>query len=297
MSGWLKSWPKSVRYFFLCAGVLVFFRPRLGYILGLVAGLVALPWLVWSELSLDPWNSWVLLIQDQDGGGFVAFLKLRILSVTLIAAAIVCAAIRLLPARLRLRKTPVCRRTWPALTIGFTVLALWFVHSVTPYIVPVCTGGITPEFQILHLKKRGLQISQTAVSAFKDGRVYVLRDQRQLFRYRFARHLVRGVMPSELRLAFTQSPELWKLRTAPVKPLLRSWDAERWYLVLKDSKLLFFTEPPREVAALLREIEQMNAFEEQWSMVRDICLGYCYDPLAEMGHLALRDRERLLRLQ
>jgi DMSO/TMAO reductase YedYZ heme-binding membrane subunit len=51
---------------FLCACVLVFFRARLGYALGLVAGLIALPWFVWTELSLD-WNSWITLnIADED---------------------------------------------------------------------------------------------------------------------------------------------------------------------------------------------------------------------------------------
>ena len=284
--------------FFLCACVLVFFRPRFGYILGLFAGLIALPWFVRSELSLDPCNSWVLLIQDQDGGGFAAFLKLRILSVTLIVAAIACAAVGLLPAQLCLRKTPVYRRTWPALTIGLTILALWFVHSVTPYVQPVCTRGITPEFEILHLRKTGLQISQTAVSAFKDGKVYVLRDRRQLFRYHFARRAVRGAMPHQALLTFARSPELWKARTAPAKPLLRSWDAERWYVVRRDSKLLVFTtEPPAEVERLLREIEEMPAVEEQSFIARDICLGYRYDLLAEMGHLTLQNRARLLRSQ
>jgi len=57
------------------------------------------------------------------------------------------------------------------------------------------------------------------------------------------------------------------------------------------------TEPPPEVTSLLREIEEMPTAEEQSFVAQDICLGYCYDPLAEMGHLALEDRARLLRLE
>ena len=226
---------------FLWAGALVFFRPRCAYILGLVAGSIAMPWFVWSELLLDPWSSWILLIHDQDSGGFATLWKLRILSVTLIIVAAGCASVRLLPTRLCLRKTPLCRSTWPALALAFTILAGWFVHAATPYIVPVCTRGVKAEFQILHVGKSGLRIQQTAVGAFQDGQVYVWQDERRLFQYRFDSRVGRGVMPYQLLLAFAQSPELWKRHTLPVRPLLQSWDTERWYVVLNDSRLLIFT--------------------------------------------------------
>ena len=42
---------------FMCAGVLVFFRPRLGYVLGVLSGLIALLWFIWTESSVaeSPW--------------------------------------------------------------------------------------------------------------------------------------------------------------------------------------------------------------------------------------------------
>src|SRR5947209_3189755 len=48
---------------FLCACILVVFRPRTGYALGLVGCLLALPLLVRTEISTD-WNSWIFLNHD-----------------------------------------------------------------------------------------------------------------------------------------------------------------------------------------------------------------------------------------
>ena len=215
---------------FSCAGVLIFFRPRFGYILGLVAGLIAMPWFVWSELALEPsWNSWTALIYAPGDDAFTTLMKTlmkwRILSVASITVAAACAALRLVPARLRLRKIPYSRRTWPAFALGFVVLTGWFVHSATPYLVPVCTRGVPPEFQILHVRKSGLRIQQTVVAGLKDGRVVVERYDKRLFQYRFEYRTGWGVMPYEVLLAFAQSPELWKRHSQVPKCLLRSWNA------------------------------------------------------------------------
>lgn len=114
---------------FLWACVLVFFRPRLGDGLGLVAGLIALPWLVQIEVAPATWNSWLFFNSE---GAFPLFAKLKILSVAIIVIAIACSSVRLLPARLSLRNSPLCRRTWPAFAVGFLVLAVRFVRSASP---------------------------------------------------------------------------------------------------------------------------------------------------------------------
>src|SRR5579859_6736321 len=64
-----------------------------------------------------------------------------------------------------------------------------------------------------------------------------------------------------------QSPELWKLCTPPPR-LIRSWNAEGWYVVLKDSRLLAFTTeyritPPEEVTDLFHELEKLPASENR----------------------------------
>ncbi|HEX3745681.1 MAG TPA: hypothetical protein VHW09_17185 [Bryobacteraceae bacterium] len=274
---------------FLCACVLVFLRPSFGYLLGLLAGLAALPWLVWSELSLAPWNTWVLLVLAHDQHDVTAFWNLRILAAALIAMSTGCAVIRLVPARLLLRQTPVCRRSWPAVSLGMLVVAEWLVHSVTPYVVPECRKATSPEFQILHMEKRGLRIHQVAVSAYKDGRVYSSVDERRVFRLRFARQDFQAAMPYERIIAVAQSPELLNQHTPLLRPPLRSWNTDRWYIVLKGHRLLEFESesqapPPAEITSLLRDVEQLPISGKQSFLARDVCLGLCYDPLAEMGY-------------
>ncbi len=47
---------------FICSSVLVLFRPRLGYMVGLTAGLIAVAWLFWTEFLLHGGaNSWIAL--------------------------------------------------------------------------------------------------------------------------------------------------------------------------------------------------------------------------------------------
>ncbi|SPE41570.1 hypothetical protein SBA3_4410002 [Candidatus Sulfopaludibacter sp. SbA3] len=103
-------------------------------------------------------------------------------------------------------------------------------------------------------------------------------------------------------LATARAPELWTLHTSTGKPLLRSWNAEGWYVVLKGSRLLTFTSgnrtsPPERITTIFREIEKLPLFETDLSTARDVCLGYCYDPLGELGHSAPADRAKLLRSQ
>jgi hypothetical protein len=281
---------------FVWASVLVFFRPRWGYSLGLVAGLIALPWLVQIEVAPTTWSSWLFFNSE---GAFPLFAKRKILSVAIIVIAIACSSVRLLPARLWLRNIPLYRRTWPAFAIGFLALALWFVRSVTPYGVPGFAGhGGGHEFRILHVEKRGMHIHETELSSSRDGRVWVLRNDRRLIQYRFERSVARGMMPYQRVITFAQSSELWRPHTPPAKALW-SWNAEGWYVVLRDSRLLAFTSeygkaPPQKVTDLFYEIEKLLASEEQTFAVRDACLGFCYDPVAALGFSILQDRSRLM---
>jgi hypothetical protein len=108
---------------FLAAAVLVFLRLRLGYGLGLFAGLAALPWFVWTELSFWPWaNSWIALnvanTTFPEYRVILAMATWKILGVALIVTAIACSFLRLLPRRWTWRKTAWRRRTWPAFAVS-----------------------------------------------------------------------------------------------------------------------------------------------------------------------------------
>lgn len=160
---------------FVCSCVLVFRRPPLAYLLGVVAGLITLPWFIWIELSLYE-NSWISFNSVSDSPEmepFLAFVKLKILSTALVLISILCASLRLLPSQWMLRKTPVNSRTWPAFAGALCVVTVWFLHSVTPYRTSVITDGVTPDFRILHVEKRGLHIHETGLSASRNGSLEV----------------------------------------------------------------------------------------------------------------------------
>lgn len=286
---------------FLCACISIFFRPRLGYGLGLVAGLITVPWLVQIETAPATWNSWISFNWE---GPVALFVKLKILSVALLAISIACSALRLLPLGWSLREYPLSRRTWPAFAFGLLVLSVWFFHSVTPYSVPAFDHPAGAELRILHLQKRGLRIHETRVTEFRNGEVFVVRDDRRLFLYQFEARVARSALadtsPTALEhtRTFVQSTELWKLHTPP-PAALRSWNAEGWYIVLKESRLFAFTSengrtPPLDVTNLFRELETLPASQGRPLVVRDVCLGFCYDPVAALGFSVLPARIRLL---
>jgi hypothetical protein len=313
-SGSTSAWDRplqiaanSAPLLLLCACIVVFFRPRLGYSLGLVAGAMALPWYIQTEISLAPFNSWIFLNYEgpviSEGGGNLTFVKLKILSAALIVISVACGSLRSLPSSWSFRGKPIRRRTWPIIAVGFITMAVWFACSVTPYSVPDFDHSARAEIRILHVQKRGLRFEETRVSELRDGRVWLLRDSRSLFQYRFEVRVAMaalGQSPAAYARvrALVQSPDLWNMRTAAPKPL-RSWNAEGWYVVLKDSRLLAFTTqdgttPPETITDLFREIEQLPASEQRNSAIRDVCLGFCYDPVAALGFTILPQRKRLL---
>jgi hypothetical protein len=284
---------------FLCACAVVFFGRRIGYGLGLTAGVIFLPWFVRIEFFPAFWNSWVYFNYGSPTPGeegLPTFAMLRVLSEALALVAIACASVRLLPARWSLRGTPLCRPTWPAFAVASLAVAIWFAHSVTPYTVPGFFDGAAPEFQVLHVVKRATFFHETMASASRNGRVWISRDDRRLIHYRFERRIARATMPYERVAEFVQSPKLWKLHTQPAKALW-AWNAEGWYVVLKDSRLLAFTSeygtaPPREIIDLFQEIENLPASEERPSTVRDVCLGFLLRPRGSPGIRAVARSEQ-----
>jgi hypothetical protein len=144
---------------FLSACVLVFFRATPGYILGGIAVLFALPWFVLTESSVLP-SAWTYLNGPDEYVGIGRPLAiLKILSVGLIAASATCSLLRLLFSGLLLRSSPLSRRTWPALAVAVLVLLVWLAHSARPWMLPTIVDAALPNLRILHVEKRGLQLS------------------------------------------------------------------------------------------------------------------------------------------
>jgi hypothetical protein len=254
------------------------------------------------EYALSFWNSWIFLNHDWLRP-LDRLTVLQVLSPVMVAPAVAMALLRLLPERWAFHGMPLRGRTWPALLAALLVLGVWFVRSVTPYSVPDYDHGLRPDFRILHLRKQGLHFQETVVEGFRDGRVWVVRQDRRWFQYRFHSRtgfLVLGEQAPPVHDSvrrFVQSDVLWNLHTGGAKQLW-SWNAEGWYVALRETRLLAFTsengvKPPEEVAALFHDLEALPEMEERPFAARDVCLGFCYDPIAAMGYSVLPQRLRL----
>lgn len=307
--GWLRPQPLAEMASlagvvgFVAAFFITFRHPRLGYSMGLFAGLIALPWFLITEFLSYPWaNCWIYLNIPETGfppGMQERFLaEIRIASVALLVIAIICSAMRLLPARWVFRKTPINNRTWPAFAVCLVVLSGWFLVSVTPYRLPgFIDHDISPDIRILHIQKRGLRFHELGMAAYRDGEFRVDRIDRRLFQYQFARRSHSGIMPpetSEITKTVAYSNKLSSIRTPQTKAL-RRWNAEGWYVRLRNGRVLAFTSedgatPPTDVVDLFEALEKVPAPEETMRKERDVCLGFCYDPLAAMGFEFSNDR-------
>ena len=210
-----------------------------------------------------------------------------------IAISIACAVLRLLPARWNLQ-------LWPA-SASFLVLAIWFVHSVSPYRLPMFHDHEGPvELRILHVEKRGLRYRETCVfGVLRDWKLWSNRADRRWFQYKFDLHVGVGSASPDLRErvhAFIQAVKGWNLHTPPPRALW-AWNAEGWYVVTPDRRFSFVgTQPPEEVRVLFRDLEALVQAEYVGS-VRDVCMGFSYDPPAALGLSSLQARSWLLRAQ
>jgi hypothetical protein len=284
--------------FFFGAVICLFWKPRLGYCLGLVGGSIVAVSLVRSELELSPATTWMYLTAGLNGGEAPPFLILRVLAVAFATTALCCSAIRLLPGRFCVRGRVLCRLTWPALAIGSTISVLWAAHDATPYLIPVCRMGMSAEVTVLRVRKTGLRIQQTAVSVSRDAKFYHSLYEHRLFHPRVQMQTAVGVIPHEQWAALLQPTITWAPHSAPARSVLWSWNTERWYVRLNHSRLFVFAAPPPpELTEFIRRVERQPTFDPWSGNGRDICLGFRYDPLAELGALTSAEKESLLNSQ
>jgi hypothetical protein len=285
---------------FAVASAGVFIRPRPSYLLGVASGLVALHWFwqieFWDFPALNSWIAFNLADGNPFSSADIFQVKLRILFAVMVVTSTACSVARLLPASWVLRKLPLRERTWPALAICFLIIASWYVVSVSPYRIPIIADGIEPGLTVLHVEKRGMQFHETAITAFRDEKLYVQRNDRRLFQYRFAVRGSLGTLPETIAArvrVLVQSAQLRDLRTAPAVAL-RSRNAEGWYIRTGHNVLAFTTEygtePPREVVDLFHDLESLAPIEKELRTEGDVCMGFCYDPLAGLGLANINDR-------
>lgn len=286
---------------FVIASAGVFLRPRFSFWLGMVSGFVSLYWFSRIEFYYFPaLNSWITFNLPSDNPQFfseVFLAKLKILFVVTVVTSTAYCMTRLLPANWVLRKIPVRERTWPPLVVCFVVVAAWYGVSASPYRIPLIVDGGGVELALLHVQKEGIQFHETAISAVRDGRIYVERNNRRLFQYRFTSRAGSGVLPETITARvreLAQSTQLRDMHTASAVAL-RSRNAEGWYVLIRHSRVLAFTteretQPPREVVDLFHALESVAPAENELRTVNDICMGFCYDPMAGLGLENMNDR-------
>ena len=286
----------------LLACVRAFFRLRAAHILGLAASLLVLPWLILWERYIGHWgsSSWIMLnLPDEQEMGTLAFAEWKILATALVVLILGYCLLRLLPERWTWRGRPLCRRTWPAVALSLLLMAAWYATSVSPYRVPIIVDPLYPEYRILHVEKDGLHFRETTVGVWRNRRFAVTRTQRRLFQYRFPQATSIDVMPAEAQeaiLAFGQSAELRDLRGPRPAPL-RGWRDEGWYVTGPRAGPVGFRRssgetPPKELVEVFRRIEALPVTASRTGVGKDVCLGFCYDPLAGLGIQYINQRCR-----
>jgi len=277
-------------------------RPRLGYMVVAVGAVLPLPWIFLTE-SRAFGNSWIAMNaswNDPDVFHYMNYSQLRIVSVALLLTTLISAITRLLPSDWQLRNLPVNHRTWPAIMITLIFIVYWFAEFAFPYRQPIIVDAVHPELTILNVKKDGIAFHETRISIYRDGRYYVVRNDRQLFRYRFGETVFEGLLTDYLRtkLKIIQGlPEL--KRTLDKSPkALRASHGEGWYTEMGSFAITAFTTenaipPPADLVSFFRKVERTPSIgASSHHEVRDVCLGFCYDPKAGLGYRAENQRCR-----
>jgi hypothetical protein len=283
-------------------------RPRIAHMCA-ATGVIASSWIYTTTLQGNIYaNQWIIFnVPDRELHFYdgVAGAGLAIIEVALIVFAIVTAILRLLPGRWLLRKMPLRERTWPAVAASFLFLAIWFSQSVMPYRIPGALDYSSwPILQILHIQKRGLQFHETCIRVLgyrgAPESVSFAWNDRRLFKYRFQQssaHVEASFKSLGARLAsLIQSSKTLKSNRKPITPL-RRWNDEGWYVAGEGVELQAYTKesqgaPPEEVVNLFNDLEKAPRTLETLEDRKDVCLGFCYDPLSGLGALYANHRCR-----
>jgi len=290
--------------FALVSGALLLrWRFRIGYVIAGIGALLPLPWFFTTE-SRHFANSWIAMnFSGEDPDlfsvfGYMRYFQLRIISAALLLATLVWACIRLLPPDWRFRNRPLRQRTWPAVAISFAFTGYWFLSSVFPYRQPIIVDAVPAELSILNVKRDGLTFHETRVTIYRDSRYYVFSTDRRLFHYSFVESAYEGLLTDDLRRNLSVVLSLPELKETPDKSphAIRSLHGEGWYTEMGSFRVAAFSNengirPPQELIMLFQALVGTRATGlNSIYAVRDVCLGFCYDPKAGLGYRAENQR-------
>jgi hypothetical protein len=280
-----------------------FFNLRWAHVLGAAAALLTCAPLLWREAQTSRYgvNSWIAFNYSAPGAQvMVNRIAWRTAAVVLSIFVLCYCSLRFMPERWTWRGKAWRTRSWPAFTLTLLFVTCWYGASVSPYRIPAIIDWNYPDYRILHVEKDGLRFHETSISVYRDGRATITRTERRLLQYRSPQSFTWVVLPPDERQAaitLLHAPVLKDLRGRPLTRL-RRWRDEGWYIVGgRDGPVGFVSSegahPPAEIVDAFRRIEGIPTQGSTYlGEVRDICFGFCYDPKAGLGMIALNDRCR-----
>ena len=290
--------------FILCGGILLLrYRPNIGHVVIGLGAALALLWIYMTESATFS-NSWIALNASEYFYNqlYVHYSKLRIICVALLLITLLCSITRLFPSDWCFRNRAISERTWPAIVITALFMVCWFAKSVIPYRQPIIIDAMESEIKILHVTKDSLTFHETYIGIFGNGKYYIAKNNRELFHYSFQETTAEGVLTENLQAearAIQTLPELKQISEKSPKAL-RALRAEGWYVDQHSRGTVvasFTTEnstlPPKQLVDFVQDIENAPLHGQVWhSTIRDVCLQFCYDPIAGLGYRAENQRCR-----
>jgi hypothetical protein len=287
---------------FLVASVIAFRWPRISHLLGLVSGLGALYWFYGIEFgysfpALNTWVTFNLPDGTPDFSNDILFAKLKIIFAISALAATAISATRLLPSNWMIRHRPVRNRLWPALAVSALTTLMWYAVSVSPYRIPLIVDGVSAKLMLLHVQKNGSQFHETDIGVFNDGRVYFSHNDRRLLQYRFPVRTGSAVLTYHNTVRQAASELTEELANVDIAPAVRlhSKNAEGWYVRTQNGRVFAFTSenrtsPPSKLVTLFSAPQAAVPATKESADEKDICFGFCYDPLAGLGIRYMNER-------
>lgn len=269
------------------ASIRVFFNFRFGCALGLAgASALLIARAFWEFDDYRRSNSWIAFNIPEANLRYAIAAQCLIVVLLFVAAF---AASRLAPQGWSLRGTAVRQSILLPVAVVGALTGVWYLTAVwPPYRMPVADYRNYYPYDdvfILKVERDGWRFRESSVGATRDGRLYRSSSTRHLFEFEFDDD--RSQVPllvhfSELERMFS-SPELTSRGGMDYHGLPRKWRYEMWYVRSNypESYVVVTTDPSDLPAELVTWFEQMHKVRAPKRTLnrRDICFGFCYDPL------------------
>jgi hypothetical protein len=200
---------------------------------------------------------------------------------------------RLLPQRWSFRGRSLRERSWPAVTVTLLLVFTSYLTSVSPYRVPIIVDGFPAEYTILHVVRHGTRFEEVRLKLYREQTVYRTSYVRHLMEFSFPTATTSANVERDLHIkAITTLKNLNGLQSTRIEKL-KGWNSEGWYVIGR-SEFVFTKDngqvPPQELVGVFNQLASLPAREYGAGEVRDICFGFCYDPLAGLGIVYINER-------